>query len=102
MDGEQVYIPTNKELEDLQVSIPLDLAKGSSNLQEDSKSNKVNINIASKDELMTLTGIGEAKASSIIDYREKHGRFNRIEDIMNISGIKEAAFNKISEFITVD
>ena len=42
---------------------------------------------------MTLPGIGESRAESIISYREKHGRFATIEDIMNISGIKEAAFN---------
>ena len=66
------------------------------------ENNKVNINIASKEELMTLTGIGESKANSIIEYRQKHGSFSKIEDIMNISGIKEAAFSKISDYITVN
>lgn len=62
---------------------------------------KVNLNTAAKEELMTLRGIGEAKADDIIRYRESHGGFKTIEDIMKISGIKEAAFQKIKENITV-
>lgn len=50
---------------------------------------------------MTLRGIGEAKAEDIIRYREKSGGFTRIEDIMQISGIKNAAFEKIKDDITV-
>jgi competence protein ComEA len=61
----------------------------------------VNINTASKEELMSLPGIGEAKAESIITYRKENGRFDSIEDIMKISGIKEGAFNKIKDYITV-
>ena len=44
---------------------------------------------------------GEKKAADIIAYREQNGPFNSIEDIMNITGIKEGLFNKISEYITV-
>lgn len=62
---------------------------------------KVNLNTASKEELMTLKGIGEAKADDIISYRESHGGFQKIEDIMKISGIKNAAFEKIKDDITV-
>lgn len=62
---------------------------------------KVNINQASKEELMTLSGIGESKASQIISYRESHGAFRKTEDIMNISGIKNGVFDKIKDFITV-
>ena len=67
----------------------------------DSGSHMININTASREELMTLPGIGEAKADSIISYRYKNGPFNSIEDIMNISGIKEGAFEKIKCYITV-
>lgn len=63
-------------------------------------SGKVNINTATKEELMTVSGIGESKAIAIIDYR-KNNKFNSIEDIMNVSGIGESLFAKIKEYITV-
>ena len=62
---------------------------------------KVNINTASMEELMTLTGIGEAKAESIIRYREENGGFQSIEDLMEIGGIKEGVFEKIKDDITI-
>lgn len=62
----------------------------------------VNINTATCDQLMTLPGIGQNKADSIIAYREENGKFNTVEDIMNITGIKEGVFNKIKNYITVD
>lgn len=61
--------------------------------------NKVSINTASLEELLTLDGIGESKAKSIIEYREQNGKFQKIEDIMNVSGIGELAFEKIKDFI---
>lgn len=61
----------------------------------------VNLNTATKEELMTLPGIGEAKAEAVIAYRQEQGGFSSIEDIMNISGIKEAVFSKIKDRITV-
>lgn len=73
------------------------------NCVEESSSNgdKVNINTASMEELMTLTGIGESKAKNIISYREENGKFKVIEDIKNISGIGDALFNKIKDNIVV-
>ena len=62
---------------------------------------KVNLNTATKDELMTLKGIGEARAADIISYRETHGGYKSIEDIMKVPGIKDAAFQKIKDDITV-
>lgn len=61
---------------------------------------KININSATKEVLMTLPGIGEARAESIIAYREEYGPFATIEDIMLVSGIKESAFAKIKDRIT--
>ena len=61
----------------------------------------ININTASKEELMTLSGIGETKAISIINFRETNGLFTCIEDIKNISGIGDALFEKIKDNITV-
>ena len=62
---------------------------------------KININTASLSELMTLKGIGESKAKSIIEYRTSNGLFKSIEDIKNISGIGEALYNKIKDNIIV-
>lgn len=64
-------------------------------------SDLININSAGVEELTHLTGVGESRAQSIIDYRETNGLFNSIEDIMNVSGIGESAFNKFKDNITV-
>lgn len=61
----------------------------------------VNINTADAAQLKTLPGIGAARAEAIIRYREDFGAFGYIEEIMNVSGIKEAAFEKIKDSITV-
>ena len=61
----------------------------------------VNINKATESELMTLPGIGSSRAADIVRYRTDNGRFQTIEDIMKVSGIKEAAFNKIKNYICV-
>ena len=68
--------------------------------KEESK-NKVNINTAGVEEFTTLSGIGEAKAKSIIEYRNSKDNFKSIDDIKSISGIGEALFNKIKDNITV-
>ena len=94
-DGEQIYVPTVREVQ-MQGSGVEDIVTGNVDV-----SGKININTAGKEELMTLTGIGEAKAQSILDYREEHGKFGSIEDLMLIEGIKEGVFNKIKEDITI-
>lgn len=63
--------------------------------------NRINLNTAAKEELMTLPGIGEAKAEQIITFREENGRFSQIEDIKKISGIKDGVFNRIRDMIKV-
>ena len=60
----------------------------------------ININTAGKDELMTLPGIGEVTANAIITYREDNS-FTSIEDIKNVSGIGDAKFSNIKDYITV-
>lgn len=76
-------------------------ASAKQTVHEEQEETVVNINQADKNMLMTLPGIGESKADAIIRYREEHGNFTAIEDIMNISGIKQGAFDKIKDFITV-
>ncbi|AYA99466.1 helix-hairpin-helix domain-containing protein [Lachnoanaerobaculum umeaense] len=90
--GEHIMIPTMEQMSGLSVQHIL---------EESQKSTLVNINTATKEELMSLPGIGERKADSIIEYRNSKS-FSAIEDIMNISGIKEAAFNKIRDKICIN
>ena len=61
----------------------------------------VSINTATKDELMTLNSIGEAKANAIIEYRNINGNFKSIEEIKNVSGIGDSLFEKIKSNITI-
>lgn len=65
------------------------------------KNSKVNINTATQTELETLNGIGPSTASKIIKYRNEKGKFKKIEDIKNVSGIGEAKFKKIEADIVV-
>ena len=62
---------------------------------------KVSINSATVQELMTIKGIGEAKAKSIVEYRQNHGLFQSLEQLMNIPGIKEKTFEKLKEFLSL-
>lgn len=62
---------------------------------------KIDLNTADETLLCTLPGIGESRAKSIIAYRQEHGPFERSEDVMNVSGIKEAAYEKIKDYIKV-
>jgi len=61
----------------------------------------ININTATVKELMTLAGIGESKAKSIVEYREKNGLFKSVEDLLKVSGIKRGTLNKIMDDITI-
>jgi competence protein ComEA len=67
----------------------------------ESPSGKVNINNANTYELQTLPGIGEELASRIVEYRQSHTGFGRIEDIMLVDGIAEGKFEEIRDLITV-
>lgn len=90
-DGQKVYIPAEGE------NAEGILSTDSGGVQ----SVMVNINTASEAELMTLPGIGQSRAKDIINYRVKNGFFESIDDIMKVSGIKEAAFEKIKDLIKV-
>ena len=88
-DGEKVYIPSVNDEE------------GVAYIQNTSENIKININTATQEELETLTGIGEATAQSIIEYREENGKFASIEDLKNVSGIGDSKYEKIKEDICV-
>lgn len=98
-DGERIYIPNREEVSQKEGAIP-EFIDDTLEPQKDS-SGKVNINQAGLEELMSLTGIGETKARKIMEYREQNGSFGRIEDLMNVDGIKEGTYRKIEDRITV-
>ena len=66
-----------------------------------SESGEININTADLQQLTELEGIGETKGQAIIDYREKHGGFNRPEDILAVKGIGSKTYEKFKDEITV-
>ena len=102
-DGSKVYIPTVEEEAAVGGSGEDWVVAGmevSEKSEEDS--DKVNINTAGIDKLITLPGIGESRAKAIIAYREEKGAFKNTEDIMNVSGIKEASYSKIKDYIRVN
>lgn len=72
----------------------------SNNIQEE-QNDKVSLNKATKEQLMSLSGIGEAKAIDIINYRNDNNGFKTIEDILNVKGIGNSVFEKIKENITI-
>ncbi len=100
-DGEQIHVPTKAQVKK-QEGQENPAAQETAEVQVgDGGAGLVDINRASANELMTLPGIGQAKADLIINYRSEHGPFAKKEDLMQISGIKEGTFNKIKELITV-
>lgn len=114
VDGCQIYIMTKAEScadgqtekkAGIQTSPDSDMQTTDRNARSNSapalENGLVNLNTADVAALMTLPGIGESRAKAIISYREQHGAFAKIEDIMKISGIKQAAFSKIKDKITV-
>ena len=114
VDGCQIYIMTKSEScadgqtekkAGIQTSPDSDMQTTDRNVRSNSapalENGLVNLNTADVAALMTLPGIGESRAKAIISYREQHGAFAQIEDIMKISGIKQAAFSKIKDKITV-
>lgn len=115
-DGQRVYVPSKKEVRNLKdgtgdeaqaenagegLSKTISEEKAEEVSAEKILDGKVNLNTAQKEELMTLTGIGEAKADAILAYRKEHGGFASTEELMEISGIKEGVYQKLCDFITV-
>lgn len=86
-DGQQVYVYA--------------LGEGGGPEEAQASDGRVNLNTATAEELMSLPGIGQAKADSIISYRESSGGFQAIEDLMKIEGIKEGVFSKIKDRVKI-
>lgn len=117
-DGMKIHIPNNVEQEEkenrkidmqenFQTSDISDYITTSGEKQNEqilynsSKELKVNINTATQTELETLPGIGPSTALKIINYRKENGKFTSIEAIKEVSGIGEAKFNNIKDFIVI-
>lgn len=96
------YLNTLKELDDKSSICDNSNIENDACSDNNSSNNNslININTASISELMSLSGIGEAKAKSIVSYREKTP-FKSIEDIKNVEGIGESLYASIKENITV-
>lgn len=89
-DGQMIQILTLAE------------AKSAEAAEADKKNGMVNINTADVTQLMELPGVGQSRAEDIIAYREEHGAFRSIEELMNVTGIKEGIYNKLQNKITID
>lgn len=103
-DSEKIYVPTVDELTESErkeaAFTDTSNSTGLTVVKSDTE-DKVNLNTADIEELTTLPGIGTAKANSILSYREEHGKFQTIEELKNIDGIKEGVFQKIADLIVV-
>ena len=103
-DGECIVVLSKQEILDMKNSsneiLKVDNVS-SFNVESSFDDDKVNINTASKEELKTLSGIGEGLAEAIISYREENNGFNTIDDIKNVSRIGDKTFEKFKDKIIV-
>ena len=126
-DGQQIYVPTQAEVDSQAIAATEDGAETSTGKDNGNNGNeqesagttegishttgngpasgtdqKINLNTADVSKLTTLTGVGESKALAIIAYREENGPFTSTEDIMNVPGIKEGTYEKIKDKIAIE
>lgn len=99
-DGMKVYIPSIAD-EDENNYVTTGSSGVSSNSSNATQTLKININTASVDDFSKIPGIGSSIASRIVEYRKENGKFSTIEDIKNVSGIGDAKFNNIKNYIYV-
>lgn len=90
-DGESFYIPEKGEEI---IMMPTDM-------HGDQKESKINLNTATREELMSVTGIGPSTADNILAYREKTGKFSSVEDLLQVDRIGEKTLEKLRDFFTV-
>ena len=112
-DGQQIYVPTQEEVNSQVLAVTQDGTEASSGNDTDNGTGqeasgedtgteqKIDLNTADVSQLTTLTGVGESKALAIIAYREENGPFTSAEDIMNVPGIKEGTYEKIKDKIAI-
>lgn len=106
-DGLMVYIPDSEEAAGMtgsMTSADSSVRNGegtSGGTAASPEDGRLNLNTASLAELMTLSGIGQTKAQAVVNYRDAHGGFSSVEEIMNVDGIKEGLYNRIRDQIKV-
>ena len=104
-DGMKIYIPNQNERQENNEktkNIPKEENTPSMQIQDtNTKQDVININTATQEELDTLPGIGPATATKIIEYRKEKGKFKQKEEIKEVSGIGEAKYEKIKEYISI-
>ena len=100
-DGMQLYVPSEEEAAPAGEDPAFAGTSAAADPDRSSQEAVVNINTAGEEELMTLSGIGEARAAAILAYREESGAFSSIEDIKNVTGIGDGIFERIRNRITV-
>ena len=103
-DGMKIYIPNQNERQENNEktkNIPKEENTPSMQIQDtNTKQDVININTATQEELDTLPGIGPATATKIIEYRKEKGKFKQKEEIKEVSGIGEAKYEKMKEYIS--
>lgn len=92
-DGQRIYVPSAVEAETLVETEDGVLSENDGT---------ININQATRDELTTLSGIGESKADAILSYRQEYGPFKSTDELMNVPGIKEGTYMKIKDRISIN
>lgn len=102
-DGQKIYIPNKGDKAKLESQAYITKESGNKVVVDENKAvnKKVNINTASQSELETLPGVGPSTAIKIIEYRQKNGKFQKVEDLQNIQGIGEAKIKNIKDSIVI-
>lgn len=106
-DGEKIYIPkkgeetNNYNVQSSKTENNTKSKDDNSSLSSSIKTQKININKANQAELEIIPGIGPSTALKILEYRKENGKFSSIEDIKNVSGIGDAKYEKMKEYITI-
>lgn len=96
VDQSAVYLPAiGEEIEEAELSVASGAAESTTN------NTLVNLNTADTTVLQTLPGIGAVKAQAIIQYRQEHGLFKNVEDLLQVAGIGEATFTNVKDLITI-
>ncbi|WAW14262.1 helix-hairpin-helix domain-containing protein [Peptostreptococcus equinus] len=103
-DGQHYIIPRKGDpIPNQDTSLNVNTNSNMINNQDKSSNNrKININTASKEELDSIPGVGPSTADKILEYRKEKGRFNKIEDLKNISGIGDKKFEKMKNNVSVN